>query len=60
METKEPLNIDEVHAGTLKIVEKLSSICDMLHIDYFPRKEYAILNRRKGLLWKSVYCSCSR
>lgn len=35
METKEPLNIDEVHAGTLKIVEKLSSICDMLHIDYF-------------------------
>ena len=29
METKEPLNIDEVHAGTLKIVEKLSSICDM-------------------------------
>ena len=35
METKELLNIDEVHAGTLKIVEKLSSICDMLHIDYY-------------------------
>ena len=32
METKKLLNIDEVHAGTLKIVEKLSSICDMLHI----------------------------
>ncbi len=27
----------------------------MLHIDTFHRKEYAILNRRKGLSWKSVY-----
>ena len=36
---------------------KLPSCCILT---IFRRKEYAILNRRKGLLWKSVYCSCSR
>lgn len=35
MAEKKPLNIDEIHAGTLEIIKKLSNICKGLNINYY-------------------------